>query len=125
MSNVKFTEEAQEERKKRLAHLREVRKDIHDLSDLKNTPEWAKLVRMLHKWSAFAKTEESIANAEHDREEIGAEVFSRRVLHARQKQADFDFVADILDKHEEQLKVVDAEIERVEQVFKEAKSTLE
>lgn len=124
MSNVKFTEEGQRLRLERLTSLRETRKDLADLAGLKNSPEWAKLVRLFRRWAEFAKREEKHANAEHDAENISAEVFGKRVTSARQKVADFEFVADVLDKREEQLKLVDEEIAKVEQAFKEAKEVL-
>ncbi len=124
MASTKYTEQGQQLRLDRLASLRETRKDLADLAGLKKSPEWSKLVRLLRRWSEFAKLEERHANAEHDSEEITSEVFGKRVTRARQKSADFDFVADVLDKREEQLKIVDEEIAKVEQAFKAAKEVL-
>ena len=125
MATVKYTDDAQQERLRRLTHLREARKDIADLESLKNTAEWAKLVRTYRKWISFAKTEEQIANNDHDRQEIDPVTFSGRVIRARQKQADFSLAADVLDKHSETLKTLDAEISRIEAMFKEAKEVLD
>ncbi len=124
MASIKFTEEGQQRRLERLTSLRETRKDLADLAGLKKSPEWAKLVRLLRRWAEFAKREERHANAEHDVETISSEIFGRRTVRARQKAADFDFVADVLDKREEQLKLVDEEIAKVEQAYKEAKDVL-
>lgn len=124
MPSIKPTEDGQRLRLERLNSLRETRKDLADLAGLKISPEWAKLVRLLRRWSEFAKREERHANADHDAEEISAEVFGKRVARARQKIADFDFVADVLDKREQQIDLIDAEIEKVEQAYKSAKEAL-
>lgn len=124
MASIKPTEEGQRLRLERLSSLRETRKDLADLAGLKNSPEWAKLVRLFRRWAEFAKREEKHANAEHDSESISSEVFGKRVTRSRQKIADFEFVADVLDKREEQLKLIDEEIDKVEQAFKEAKDVL-
>ncbi len=124
MANIKFTEEGQRLRLERLTALRESRKDLADLAGLKNSPEWVKLVRLFRRWAEFAKREEKQVNAEHDLGDINAETFSKRATRARQKIADFDFVADVLDKREEQLKLIDEEIAKVEHAFKQAKEVL-
>ncbi len=124
MASVKFTEQGQQLRLDRLASLRETRKDLYDLAGLKKSPEWAKLIRLLRRWEDFAKREESHANAAHDSEDISSEVFGRRVTRARQKAADFAFVAEVLDKREDQIKLVDEEIAKVESAYKTAKEVL-
>lgn len=124
MPSIKPTEEGQQRRLDRLASLRETRKDLADLAGLKNSPEWAKLVRLLRRWADFAKKEEKHANAAHDLGDLDAHSFSRQVTRARQKWSDFEFVADVLDKREEQLKLVDEEIAKVEQAYKTAKDVL-
>lgn len=124
MASTKYTDHGQELRLERLASLRDTRKDLADLAGLKKSPEWAKLVRLLRRWADFAKREERHANASHDSEDITSEVFGKRVVRARQKVADFEFVADVLDKREEQLKLVDEEIAKVEAAFKTAKEVL-
>ncbi len=121
MATIKPTESGQEYRLAQLKHLRETKKDLSEIEGLKNTPEWSKLVRLLRRWSEFAKNEERNANRDHDAEDIDASTFSKRVTRSRQKQVDFDFVADILDKTSVQIESVDAEIERIEKQYKDAK----
>lgn len=124
MATIKYTDEGQRLRLERLASLRESRADIASLVSLKETPEWAKLIRLFRRWEEFAKREERQVNAEHDLGELNAENFSKLVTRARQKIADFGFVADILDKREEKIKLLDEEIAKVESAFKEAKEVL-
>lgn len=125
MPTIKPTEAGQDSRRKHLEHLREIRKDVTDLAALKNTDEWVKLVRMLRKWSQFAKNEEDNANAEHDKGEIDAQSFSKKVTRARQKIADFDLVSEILDKQDSVLRDLDAEISKIEAQYKSAKEELQ
>lgn len=125
MPTIKATEAGQDLRLERLKSLRETRKDLDELQTLRIAPEWAKLVRLLRRWSAFATLEEKAANREHDAEEISSEIFSRRVTRCRQKVSDFDFVADVLDKTKVQLETVDSEIKKVEAQYKSAKNELE
>lgn len=124
MASIKYTDEGQRQRLERLKSLRETRNDIAELVGLKNSPEWIKLIRLFRRWEEFAKREERQVNAEHDLGELNAETFSKLVTRARQKVADFGFVADILDKREEKLKLLDEEIAKVESAFKEAKEVL-
>jgi hypothetical protein len=124
MATVKYTDAGQDRRLERLKSLRETRKDLNDLQGLKISPEWAKLVRLLRRWSEYATREEKLANAEHDSGDIDAATFSRLVTRARQKISDFDFIADILDKTKDQIDLVDSEISNLEKTIKEAKETL-
>lgn len=124
MATTKYTDEGQKLRLDRLASLRETRKDLAELVGLKISPEWSKLVRLLSRWAEYARNEEKRANAEHDADEIDAATFSKKATKARQKAADFEFVADILVKTAAQLEAVDKEIKRLEQLYKEAKEVL-
>ncbi len=124
MAQTKYTDAGQQQRVDRLTSLRETRKDLSELAGLKLSPEWGKLTRLLKRWADFARNEEKRANAEHDAEEIDAIAFSKRVTRARQKAADFEFVAEILEKTKQQLETVDDEIARLEKAFKSAKEVL-
>jgi hypothetical protein len=124
MANVKFTNDGQQKRLERLEALRATRKDIADLADLKNDASWGKLAKVYRKYESYAKNEEKRTNLEHDSGDIDAQTFSKLATRFRQKQADFDLAASILDKHSEMVKEFDDQISFLEKQFKVAKEAL-
>jgi hypothetical protein len=125
MAQIKYTEAGQEIRLERLKALRETRKELADLDSLKESPEWLKLASVFRKYETYAKREEKEANDEHENDSIDAQTFSKRVIRFRQKQADFDLAASIIDKHSSMIKDLDDKIIDLERQYKEAKQSLE
>lgn len=120
MATIKHTIKGQDARKERLEALRERRARLQEISSLKFGKEWDKLVSLLRSFVIFAKREEEIALRDHDAEEIDSATLSRRLIRSRQKAADFELVSDLLEKTESQVEVLDAEISRIEEQYKEA-----
>jgi hypothetical protein len=121
---VKPTEKGQDARLEQIADLKKSRADLSDLVGLKNSPEWGKLVNLLKRYTEYAKREEKRANLDHDRDETTAEQFSKQVARFRQKQADFEFIVDVIENTEEKVELIEAEIKRVEKAYKDAKEIL-
>jgi hypothetical protein len=124
MAIVKPTQDGQDRRLERIKAMKQTRKDLDELLGLKDSPAWAKLIQLLRRYAEYANREEKNANAEHDAGDLDAAQFSRLATRARQKQADFEFVADLLDKTQEQIDTVDANIKDLESQYKEAKEVL-
>ena len=121
---VKPTEKGQDARLEQIADLKKSRADLSDLVGLKKSPEWGKLVNLLKRYAEYAKREEKRANLDHDNDETSAEQFSKQVARFRQKQADFEFIVDVIENTEEKVELIEAEIKRIEKAYKEAKEIL-
>lgn len=121
---VKPTQKGQDARLDQINDLKKSKSDLTELVGLKNSPEWAKLVNLLQRYTEYAKREEQRANVDHEKDETTPEQFSKAVTRARQKQADFEFIVDLIEKTEEKVELVEAEIKRVERLYKDAKEVL-
>ena len=121
---VKPTEKRQDERLEQINELKKSRADLSDMLALKKSTEGVKLVALLQRYAEYAKREEKRANIDHDRDETTAEQFSKQVSRFRQKQADFEFIVDVIENTEEKVELVEAEIKRIEKAYKDAKEIL-
>lgn len=135
MSQVKYTEEGQERRKKQLKDLRERMAKLKRLESYRESGEWKDLRAII---DGFIASEENAAKLGvmacanggwFDPKENGLKpvedhklVSDLRV--AVERKAAFQLIIDMIEKTEDQIASLDGVINRIEESFKEANGQL-